>query len=386
MSSPIRRRGKGTWEVTVELGADPETGKRRRLTRNVKGTRRDAERYQASILHSLDTGSYIEPNKITVGELLTRWLDDHARTRVRPSTYQSYANQVRRHLIPGLGAIKLAQLAPLHIERHYAKELEAGLSARSVTYQHRLLREALQQAMRWQMVGRNVADSVTPPRSVHREMQALDAEQVGLLLQTVTDRADYALIHTAIYTGLRRSELLGLRWQDVDLKAGTASISQTVQRLTGQGFVYGQPKTAKGRRLVALPKSSIEVLGRHRAEQLEERLRLGPAWLERGLVFTNPTGGPVDPPALSRRFAKLLTSASLPHVRFHDLRHTHASLMLQRGVHPKIVSERLGHATVGITLDTYSHVLPGLQAEAARQLDEWLGSSIGRQQTGTEAP
>jgi integrase len=192
------------------------------------------------------------------------------------------------------------------------------------------------------------------------------------LLDHAEDTNVHALLYTAIYTGLRRSELLGLRWQDLDLDRGQAAIVQTVQRLVGLGYVFGEPKTAKGRRQVALPKTVREVLRRHRVTQAEDRLRMGPVWNDCGLVFTNPTGGPMDPSALTRRFQRLLKAAGLTAVRFHDLRHTHATLMLKQGVHPKIVSERLGHATIAITLDTYSHVLPGLQDEAARQLDEWL--------------
>ncbi len=381
MSGYSRRRSKGSWEVVVELGRDPLTGKRRRAYQTVKGPKRAAEDQQAKLFHSVRTGAYVEPTRLTVAEYLQSWLADHVRTQVRPSTFQSYRVQVERHLIPGLGTIKLAQLTPLHLQRHYAQALDAGLSPRSVTYQHRLVREALQQAVRWQYLARNVADSVTPPRARRTEMKALDADQVRALLAAAAGSPDYALIYTAVYTGLRRSELLGLRWQDVSLEDGTAAIAQTLQRLVGQGWVYGEPKTAKGRRPVALPPSVVEVLQRHRAAQIEDRLKIGAAWQDSGLVFTTTVGGPIDPSNLSRRFGKLVAAAGVPRIRFHDLRHTHASLMLQRGVHPKIVSERLGHATVGITLDTYSHVLPGLQAEAAKQLDEWLS----RPQTGQAA-
>lgn len=368
----VTKRGKASWSFVVDAPQQAPEEKRRREWRSGYRTRKEAEAALAEYLHDRATGSSLERSKLTVGELLARWLDDHARTRVRPSTYQSYRTQVRRHLIPALGAIKLTSLTPLQVERHYTAAIASGLSPRSVVYQHRLLREALQQAVRWRLVGRNVADAVTPPRGSRPEMHALSPEHVQKLLRAAEGDPQHALLYTAIYTGLRRSEIIGLRWDDVDLDRGTAAIRQTVQRLPGQGFVYGEPKTPKGRRQIALPPSAVEVLRRHRAEQIEHRLRLGPVWTDKGLVFTNPTGGPVDPSGLTRRFARLLKAADLPSVRFHDLRHTHASLMLRQGVHPKIVSERLGHATVGITLDTYSHVLPGLQEAAARQLDEWL--------------
>lgn len=372
MRGHVTKRGKASWVFVIDAPQQAPTAKRRREWHSGYRTRKEAEAALATYLVSREAGTWVEPSKLTVGEFLERWLVDHMRARVRPSTYHSYTNQVRRHLIPALGAHRLTKLLPLHIEAHYAAALERGLSARSVTYQHRLLREALQQAVRWQLLGRNVADAVTPPTAHRKEMRALDAEQVRTLLRAAEKDPHYALLYTAIYTGLRRSELLGLRWDDVDLDAAMASIRQTIQRLPGEGWVHGAPKTAKGRRQVALPGSVVTVLRTHHTAQLAERLRLGPIWQNSGLVFTNATGCPVDPSGLSRRFARFLKAAALPPIRFHDLRHTHASLMLRQGVHPKIVSERLGHATVGITLDTYSHVLPGLQAEAARKLDEWL--------------
>ncbi len=372
MPGHIVKRGKNSWTVVVDLGRDPTTGERKQLWRSVKGTKRDAEAFLVGLLHERDTGIDIQPGRITLSKFLERWLKDYARVNTAPKTFIRYEEIARLHLVPSLGSIRLIKLRPPHIQQAYSKLLGKGLSSRTVLHCHRVLREALQHAVQWQLLARNPADAVQPPRPERSEVRALEAEEARQLLQAVARTRYDALVHLAVTSGMRKGELLGLRWSDVDLDAGVLHVQQTCQWLPHQGFVFRQPKTQLSRRAVALSPEAVRRLHQHRQRQLEERLAVGSAYQDNGLVFTTPLGAPIDPSNFRRAWERIVREAGLGHVRFHDLRHTHATLLLQQGVHPKIVSERLGHAGVAITMDTYSHVLPSLQAKAAVGFDRLL--------------
>jgi integrase len=382
----IRKRGK-SWEVTVwQQGRDPSTGRRRRRCLTVHGSRRDAARKLAEALQQRDTGTDLSPGRLTVGDYLRRWLRDYAAHNVAPSTLTRYRGIIENHLIPALGSLRLRDLRPGHIQDAYARFLgpegraskhkHGPLSARTVLHHHRLIKEALAQAVRWQDVSHNAADGVSAPRPARPEMRVLGAEEVSWLLEAAAETPLYALVYLALHTGLRQGELLGLRWQDIDLDRGTLHVQRTAQRLKGQGVIYRPPKSHRSSRPVSLSPEVVALLREHRRLQVEHKLRVGPAYRGLGLVFASPLGGPMDAGNLRRAFARLLDRAALPRIRFHDLRHTAATLMLTAGVHPKVVSERLGHATVALTLDTYSHVLPDLQRDAAEALDRVLGPAL----------
>ncbi|NIN67602.1 MAG: tyrosine-type recombinase/integrase, partial [Anaerolineae bacterium] len=307
-------------------------------------------------------------------EYLRQWLSTYAKPNTAPKTFSRYEQLVRVHLLPALGAIPLTKLRPLHVQDAYHGILEKGLSARTALQCHRVLREALQHAVKWHLLTHNPADAVEAPRAPRYEIPALASEQVQRVLAAADETAYGTLVHTALLTGLRLGELLGLRWQDVDLEAGTLQVRQTCQWLPRQGFIFRQPKSHNSIRSVSLSRATVERLRQHRVEQIEERLAAGMAHGPDRLVFANPVGQPVHPSSLRQAWKRLAQAAGLRHLRFHDLRHAHASLLLQQGVHPKIVSERLGHSGVHITLDTYSHVLPSLQAEAAKRLDDLLAN------------
>ena len=381
MPGSIIKRSKNSWTVVINLGRDPMTGKRRQLWRSVKGPKRDAETLLVQLLHQRDTGIDVPPGKITLGQFMERWLEDYARPNVSPKTLLQYTDFVRRGLIPALGSIPLAKLRPQHIQAYYSHALQhgradgkGGLSAKTVLHIHRLLREALQHAVKWQVLARNPADAVEPPRPQRYNPPVLSPEEVRRLLTKAADKPSGAIIHTAVMSGLRRGELLGLRWRDVDLDAGLLHVVQSAQWLPGQGWSFRQPKTHHGRRPVALAPATVEVLREHRRRQLKDRLALGEAYRDHDLVFATPLGTPIDTSNLRRAWDRIVNAAGLPHLRFHDIRHVHATLMLAGGVHPKVVAERLGHANVGITLDTYSHVLPNLQAQAATALERLLAA------------
>jgi integrase len=380
MAGHVSKRGKDSWTVVIDQGPDPVTGKRRQLRRSVKGTRRDADAVLAQLLSQRDSGIDAPPSKLTVAEYLLRWLEDYARGNTAPRTFQRYDEIVRLHLTPALGAIQLAKLRPQHIQAYYSGARQrgrvdgkgGGLSAQTVLHHHRLLREALHHAVRWQLLTRNPADAVEPPRPQRHEMRVLAPEGVQRLLSACKDPGFCAIVFVAVATGMRLGELLALRWSDVDLRGGSVHVTRTLQYVLGEGLLFREPKTSRSRRRVSLSRETVAVLGEHRRRQLERRLAVGPAYEDQELVFAGPTGKPIPPYSISQRFATLVKAAGVGPLRFHDLRHTSATLMLSAGVHPKVVSERLGHSGVAITLDTYSHVLPGLQEEAANLLDAFL--------------
>jgi len=382
MKGHIRQRGEKSWAVVLDLGRDAG-GKRRQKWHTVKGTKKDAQRELARLLHELNTGAYVEPTAMTLAVYLDRWLHDYAKSNVSPKTYERYEEIVRLHLKPALGHVQLSKLQPLQIARYYSDALVSGradggggLSARSVLHHHRVLRSALHQAVKWLLLPRNPADAVDPPRPQNREMKALDEEATATLLRAAASTRLSLPVMLAVTTGLRRGEILGLRWEDIDFQSATLAVRQSIEQ-TREGLRFKQPKTVKGRRVVALPSLAIEALKQHRAKQAATRLALGGGYSDNDLVCAREDGTPWPPDALSTAFVGLVRKAGVPVVRFHDLRHTHATQLLRQGVHPKIVSERLGHSTVGITLDVYSHVLPGMQEEAAMRTDVALRKALG---------
>ena len=384
MQGHITKRGANSYTVIINLGRDPLTGKRRQLWRSIKGTKKDAEALRIQLLHQRDSGVDAPPGKLTVSQYLERWLTDYAEPNLAPKTLRTSIDTVRRHLIPAFGSLPLSKLRPQHIQAHYAQALregrldgKGGLSPRSVQRQHQVLHVALRHAVQWQILPLNPADALQPPRGPSAEIRPLGLDEIQRLLTAADDTPYGTLVHLALMTGLRSGELLGLRWADTDLETGAIHVQQVCQWLPRQGFTFRPPKTPKSRRAVALSPDTVDRLRGHRQRQLEARLALGPDYAAHDLVLATPLGTPIDPSNLRRAWKAILRTAGIDHLRFHDLRHAHASLMLQQGTHPKIVSERLGHSGVGITLNLYSHVVPGLQEEAAAGLDRLVGRASG---------
>lgn len=368
MAGSIRKRGTGTWEITFDLGTDPQTGERLRRFFSVKGTRRDAEKALTESLHKRDTGIDVDPDRITLAAYLDRWLKDYAQHNLAKSTLQRYRSIVENHLKRKLGNLRVQELRPAHIQAAYSEFLSEGLAPRTVMQHHHVLREALHHAVQWQLVARNVADAVTTPRPERFEMRALDPEEVGRLAATAKGTPIEVMVLFSLDTGMRQGELLALRWQDVDLRMGTIHVVSSARSYPGEGVVIGPTKTHRSRRQIALAADTVRALTDHRVSQNEWRLRLGPAWVDKDLVFPGPSGTSFPARNVYREFVKVVTAANLQPLRWHDLRHTAATLMLRAGVNPKMVSERLGHSTVAFTLDTYAHVLPDMQRDAAETL------------------
>lgn len=369
---PYRRSSDGLWVVTLELGKDPVTGKRRRKTFAGK-TRKAAKQKLADYLEATRKG-YINPTDETLAQYLERWLRDVAAHSVRTVTLQSYRWQLAPIIDGALGQIRLTDLQPAQVQQFYSHRLAEGKSRRTIQYTHSVLRKALNQAVQWGLIPSNPTDAVDPPRPARKEMQTLTAEQIRMLVGVLDGDPLGPLYRLAIYTGCRRGELVALRWQDVDLESGTIRITRTAQ-LVGNEVRWSEPKTARSRRVIPLPAQAVTMLRQHRRRQLEERLANALVYEDQDLVFARSDGRPWNPGHVTQHWALVLKKAGLPHVRLHDLRHTHATLLLEAGIHPKVVSERLGHSTTTLTLDTYSHVLPTLQKEAANAIEAVLEES-----------
>lgn len=371
----IRQRG-ASWSITIPAGKDPVSKKYRHVSLTVKGSRKDAEKKMTELLHQLDTGSYMQPGKSTLAEYLERWLSDYVKPNLSPKTSEGYEQTCRHYIIPFLGHLTLNGLKPEHLQHYNSEKLTIGrqdgkgLSAQTVRHHHAILHKALQTAVEWGLLSRNVADAVTPPRAQHPEMKTWNADEVNTFLEVAKSTHYYALFYTLLYTGLRRSEVLALRWEDIDFIYGQISVNRSVHVLKGGKVIFRQPKTAKGKRTVALPPSAFMVLNDYRKNKEAGSILLGKPLSDSDLVFSDLEGKPYLPNTITHAWINLVRHTGLKSIRLHDARHTHASLMLKQGIHPKIVQERLGHSSITITLDTYSHVAPGLQEAAARRFDD----------------
>lgn len=357
---------KKLWCAEVSLGTTLE-GKSKRKKLYAK-TKAEVIQKKKELEASLTTGTYTEPSTMTFKQYLTSWLEDVYKPTVRPSTFTRNKITINKHIIPTLGSIKLVNLTPLHLQNLYTKLTEEGQAPRSIRNLHFVLHKALDQAVKWSYITRNISDLVDLPKPRKEEVNVLTATQVDQFLKVAEGCWYYALYVTALTTGLRQGELLGLSWDDVDLDKGSITVRRTLNELSGH-LSFGEPKTRSGRRTVTLPLFTVKVLREHRKSQLKDGLAGS------GLVFTDTQGGAVRSQNMTRRsFKPLLKKAGLPEIRFHDLRHTHATLLLQQEVNPKLVQERLGHSSINITLDTYSHVLPNMQKQVAQRLDVLFGA------------
>jgi integrase len=366
----ITKRSDGRWEARVTLPG----GKRKSFYAK---TRQEVARRLAEVLRDRDRGLPIVGERQTTAQFLTSWLGI-VQSTIGLGTWKTYEEIVRLHLVPTLGAVPLGKLTPQHVQTLYAQKLDAGLSTTTVHHIHAVLHRALESAVALDLVVRNVADRVTAPRMRRHEMEVLSPEQSKIFLEAIADDPLEALYMLALTTGMRQGELLGLKWRDIDLDAGWLHIHATVRKLRGN-FIFAAPKTKRSRRGVALTALAIEALRHHRNRQTQKRAVVGAAWQENDLVFPDATGRPMDGKYMLKHcFRPLLRRAGLPPIRFHDLRHTAATLLLGQGIHPKVVAEMLGHTTITITLDTYSHVLPEMQREATVKLDRLLSQDEQR--------
>ncbi len=383
MRGSIVKRGIHSFACVVYLGRDPVTGKDRQKWVSFR-TRREAEAHLARLIGEVTSGATLPPARVRLDEYLERWLRYYADGRLAPKTLESYNATVRVHLNPALGHIPISRLAPQTIQGYLAGKLQTGLSTTTVRYHAAILHQALRQAVKWGVLAHNPVDRVDLPRRRLVEVRVWDEEQVRLFLaEAMRSSAYYALYMTALTTGMRQAELLGLRWSDVDLLRGVASIQQTLYRL-GKRVVTKAPKSARSRRAVALPPMLVETLSAMQQGQAVRRRELGELYDDHDLIFCQGNGRPLHAHNVTQRdLPRVAKRAGVPHIRFHDLRHCHATLLLRHGVHPKVVQERLGHSTITMTLDTYSHVVPGMQEKAAVDFERRL---LGQAESRVRSP
>ena len=366
----IFQRSDGRWCAAMVIGY--RNG--RPLRKHFYGeTRSDVAGRLTKALQELQQGILPADDRIKLDAFLDRWLEDSVKPSVRAKTYDSYKQLARLYLKPELGHVRLSKLTPHDVRKFMNAKMDAGLSARTVLYCRAVLRRALRQAVCDGVIFRNVATLVEPPRSVRPEAKVLTPEQAGTFLKAIKEDRLQALYTVALSLGLRQGEALGLRWQDLDLDNRTLRVNMALQRIEGKVQLV-EPKTSRSRRTLPLPDSVVQSLRSHRVKQKEERLKAGERWQEAGFVFTTPIGTPLDPRNVLRDYQAALKGAELPRLRFHDLRHSCASLLLAQGVQPRTVMEVLGHSQISITMDTYAHVMPAMMRDAADAMDNVLSA------------
>lgn len=384
----LRRRANGNWIITIEKGVNPLTGKRERIYKTIPNsknmTRPEAEIEMAKILVELDAGTFVEPDNLTLGEFLLTWLENEIEPNLAPRSIEKYSEIVKRHIIPALGTIPLQKLKPYHIQQYQSHKLKSGrldgkpggLSNKSVRTHIHVLSRALKDAISLQLIKSNPCENIKTPRAKKTTVNYLEENEVNILLEYIKENGkdwDYVFISLAIHTGMRRGELLGLSWDNVDFRANKIYVRKILQRVRNQGlFLQPYPKSDSGWRSIDISPRMAEILKEHRKEQLEFRMQYGPGYQDNNMVFCNKDGSFVNPGSVTRRFNRYLEEAAVKKIRLHDLRHTHASLLLKAGVQPKVVQERLGHSSITMTMDIYSHLFPSLQKEAAEKIDDMV--------------
>lgn len=390
MRGHIVKRYKDSYTIVLNLGKNPSTGRRKQQWVSVKGTKKDAEKRLGELIHQLDTGTFMRPGKTTLAVFLEKWLNDYARPNLSPRTTEGYESIIQQHIIPKLGSITLTQLKPEHIQQYYSEAMangrcngRGGLTPHTVRHHHMALHRALEVAVKWGLLNRNPVDMIDPPRFQRVEMNVMNEDDINNFLETARPTRYYALFYLALFTGMRRSELLALRWSDIDLYLCQVSVNRTLHRLRDGSLIFQTPKTAKGRRTVALTPSASIMMREYKEKQEADKKVVGIHLEESNFVFSDVEDRPMLPDTISRAWAKLASKAGLKGIRLHDARHTHASIMLKQGIHPKIVQERLGHASIQVTLDTYSHVAPGMQQKAAESFDNAVISVRSKEAIGS---
>lgn len=378
MRGSVVKRG-SSYSVKIELEPDPVTGKRRQKWHSGYRTKKEAERARVELLANVDAGSYIDPSRQTLAEYLVEW-QEAKRAGLKPTTAAAYRDSIRAHVIPRIGSVPLQKVDGALLDGFYADLLDrgrrdghGGLSAKTVRNLHGVLNKAFRDAVRWRRLVRNPAEAASAPAKRPGETVIWSAGQLRAFLEHVQDDRHYALWHLVATTGLRRGELAGLRWCDVDLDRRQLRVVEN-RVMASHRQVTGSPKSARSRRTIGVDAGAVDALRAWRKRQLEERLAMGAGWCDSPQVFTEPTGEPVHPQRLTRRFNGHVRTAGLPVIRLHDVRHSYATAALAAGERVEVVSRRLGHANVSVTLNIYAHVSDADdQATADRVAERILG-------------
>lgn len=367
----IKKRG-NSWSIVIELPKDSTTGKRKQKWFTCKGTIKDAEKFLTEKLRELDTGVIIDNITMTFGEYLDFWIKNSCKGKLSINTLEEYELKIYKHIKPVLGNIKLDKLKTLQIQNFYTLKLEEGLSERTVLSFHKIIHRALDQALKWQLIVINVSNGVDKPKPKKNKTNFLNEKELRDLLEKAKNTNLFIPIVLGAYTGMRRGEILGLTWDNIDLKKGYIKVEKTLSS-TKQGIIFTEPKTETSNRTVAISNEVIEILKRNSVNQLKLKMRLGNLYKDNNLVCCKENGDFINPKNFSRDFHKLITKNNLKDIRFHDLRHTHASLLVKLGIHPKEISTRLGHSDIGITMNLYSHIYEDMDKQTANMFEKLIG-------------
>ncbi len=368
--SVFQRRDDGRWVMQIWIGD--------RYKQTYVKSQKEGIQALKKAQQELEQGTLATGPQQTVKQYLEYWLEEVHKPTIRLSSYVKYRKLIYGYIIPALGNIKLQKLTPQHVQSLYRQKAKDGLMPKTITSIHGVLHKALDNAVRWSLVSRNVCDLVSPPRIVKPDIAPLTMEQAKNLLEVVRGHRLETLLTMALTTGMRRGELLALRWSDVNFEEGTVLVKHTVDYIARYGYVENEAKTKAGRRMIILPSFVLDMLKQHRVQQLELRLKVGDSWQNLDLVFTGLHGGYFNPRYMPKLFNKVLTEAGLRHIRFHDLRHSTATLLLSMGVNIKMVQEILGHSDIIVTLGTYGHLLPSMHEEAMSKWDDKLNPNSQR--------
>jgi integrase len=376
MSGHIRRRGERSWELKFDLGRDPVTGKREIRYHSFRGTKRQAQAELTGRTADVQRGNYVEVTTETVGGFMNTWARDVASLHVTPKTLERYNELIKNQVQPHIGHRPIQKLRPIELTNLYATLIRDGLAPRTVGHVHRLLHRAFCDAVTSDILTKNIVSSVNPPKVPEEEIEIVREDGIKPLLQKLRDRPLYMITTLALATGMRRGELLALRWQDVDLDGGSIGVERSLEE-TRAGLRFKSPKTKKGRRTITIPPSIVAKLRAHRKDQQEHRLAIGAGKAPAdALVFPAWNGSPRSPHALTKEWRLVMTETGME-VSFHALRHTHASSMIAAGVDVLTISRRLGHASASITLDIYGHLFKNTDDRAAQAVEALFGKVGG---------
>lgn len=370
----IAKKGK-RYYIVVDIGRDPKTGKRQQKWFSGYRTKKEAQKDLTRILYELEKDALVIPSTDTLKEYLEYWIGQRE-PNLSPTTIYGYKAIINNHIVPELGNIKLNELKPLHIQEYYKKKLET-LSNQTVLHHHRLLRKALQDAMQWQLIKNNPADYMESPKTKRYKAKVLDVDEIKKLLEALEGDRLEVPITLMLFLGLRRGELLALKWSDIDYKNKTITIQRNLVRAGEDGteLIIKDPKTEESIRTIPISDNVLALLKKQELKQKENKLKLGPYYKDSDFVFTTEEGELINPASFSRMFGDFLKKHNLKKIRLHDLRHTNATLMLKSNIPTKIASQRLGHSNVSTTLDLYSHVLKDMERETTEKIDEIIFDS-----------
>jgi integrase len=381
----VRQLKSGSWELIFDLPRDPGQRRKQKSVTVKAANKKEAEKKLREMLTSIDQNTYTDPGNMTLGEYLQKWLDNFILLNRRQTTVDGYTVIIEKHLIPALGRIKLSKLQPVHIQGYYTQALLSGckdsrrkdksLSTTTVRHHHALLHRVLQTAYKQRLISYNPCDLVEAPKMGKYRAKVYDEADVARLIEAAEGTLLYIPVIITLATGLRRGEVLGLRWPDFDQKAKTITIDESLLD-TSKGPLFDEVKTETSWAVLDIPESIAQELIAHKHQQERAKTEAGELWLDEDLICCREDGRRWHPGTFSDAFARLLKKHGLPHIRFHDLRHTHASHLIRMGFHPKVVCERLRHSRIGTTMDIYGHLFPGVQREVAEKLDEKLFSKV----------